>query len=110
MTKIFHKKLVRDKIPEIIKNSGNTYQTRILNDLEFEVELKRKLIEESVEVSKASKEELIEELADVLEIVYGLADFNKINLEDVENKRKIKKEKRGGFDKKIFLDWSEKED
>jgi predicted house-cleaning noncanonical NTP pyrophosphatase (MazG superfamily) len=110
MTKIFHKKLIRDKIPEIIKNSGNTYQIRTLNDLEFEVELKRKLIEESVEVSKASKEELIEELADVLEVIYGLVDFNKINLEDIENKRKIKKEKRGGFDKKIFLDWSEKED
>lgn len=110
MTKIFHKKLIRDKIPEIIEETGSEYQTRILGNEEFEVELKKKLVEESVEVLNSSKEELIKELADVLEIIYNLADFNKIKMKDVENQRKSKKEKRGGFDKKIFLEWSNKKD
>ena len=106
MEKIFYKKLIRDKIPEIIENNNNVCETRILDDVEFEVELRKKLIEESKEVSTAPKEELIDELADVLEIIYSLTDVNQLKMEDVEKTRQIKKEKRGGFDKKIFLEWS----
>jgi predicted house-cleaning noncanonical NTP pyrophosphatase (MazG superfamily) len=110
MTKIFHRKLVRDKIPEIIKSSGDTCLAITLDNSKFELELKKKLIEESVEVMESSKEELTGELADVLEIIYSLIDLNKIKIEDVESQRKSKKEKRGGFDKRIFLEWSDKKD
>lgn len=106
MKKVFHNKLVRDKIPEIIKSNGDVCETRILGDEEFEIELKKKLIEESKEVLICPKEKLIDELADVLEIINGLANSNQLKMEDVEKEMRLKREKRGGFDKKIFLEWS----
>lgn len=106
MGKVFHKKLVRDKIPEIIEGSGDVCETRVLDDKEFQIELRKKLIEESQEVLDCPREKLLDELADVLEIVSSLADINQLKMEDVEKEVIIKREKRGGFDKKIFLEWS----
>lgn len=108
MEKVFYKKLVRDNIPEIIESSGGVYETRILNNEEFEMELRKKLVEESNEVLNSSKEELIGELADVLQLINNLAENNQLTMEDVQNEMKLKKEKRGGFDKKLFLEWASK--
>lgn len=106
MEKVFYKKLVRDKIPEIIENNGDICETRTLSGDEFQMELKKKLIEESKEVLNCPKEKLVDELVDVLEIINGLIDTNQLKIEDVEKEMKLKREKRGGFDKKIFLEWS----
>jgi len=106
MNKVFYKKLVRDKIPQIIESNGDICEIRILDDKEFQIELKRKLIEESREVLNSPKEELSNELADFLEIIVSLVDLNGLDIEEIEKIRKVKKEKRGGFDKKIFLEWS----
>ena len=73
MKKYFHKKLIRDKIPEIIETNNGHYETRILDDKEFEVELKKKLVEEAKELQNAGDEELVGELADVLELVKSIA-------------------------------------
>ena len=73
MEKIFNK-LVRDNIPEIIKSKNETPFIRILSDNEYKRELFRKLTEECNEViSTSKKDELLEELADVLEVVRALA-------------------------------------
>jgi predicted house-cleaning noncanonical NTP pyrophosphatase (MazG superfamily) len=109
MKKYFHKKLVRDKIPEIIEASNGHYETRILSDKEFEIELKKKLVEEAIELQDARDEELVGELADVLELVKSIATQKGIDFSAVEEKQINKKEKRGGFDKKIFLEWSDQE-
>jgi predicted house-cleaning noncanonical NTP pyrophosphatase (MazG superfamily) len=106
MEKYFHNKLVRDKILEIIKADNGQYESRILDDIEFEVELKKKLVEEAVELQKASEEEIIGELADVLELVKSIAAYKGIEYSVVEEKQVSKKEKRGGFEKKIYLEWS----
>jgi len=106
MKKVFYKKLVRDKIPEIIESNGDICKTRILGDDEFQTELKKKLVEESKEVLDCSKEKLIDELADILEIVKNLVDNNQLKMKDVEEEMKLKRKKRGGFNKKIFLEWS----
>jgi predicted house-cleaning noncanonical NTP pyrophosphatase (MazG superfamily) len=76
MDKFFHNKLIRDKIPEIIEASGDVCETRILEDEEFQIELKKKLVEKSKEVLNSPKEKLTDELADVLEIIYTLTDSN----------------------------------
>lgn len=99
-----YNKLVRDKIPEIIKNNNETPITRILNDEEYKVELEKKLLEEYYEVIEASKEDRIEELADMLEVMIYLAKLENATLDDLITIAKSKKEKRGGFDKKIFLE------
>lgn len=62
-------KLVRDKIPEIIKNNNETPITRILSDEEYKIELEKKLYEEYQEVLESSGENRLEELADMLEVM-----------------------------------------
>jgi len=108
MKKVFYKKLIRDNIPEVIESSGGVCETRILNNQEFETELRKKLVEESKEVLNSSKEELMGELADVLQLINSLVENNQLTMEDVQNEMKLKKEKRGGFDKKLFLEWASK--
>jgi len=99
-------KLVRDRIPEIIKhNNGKTPITRILNEEEYEQRLLDKLIEEAQEVKGANQgEERVEELADIMEIVKAIAELEGKTLEDIEEIRKSKADERGGFEKRILLE------
>ncbi|HVO28914.1 MAG TPA: nucleoside triphosphate pyrophosphohydrolase [Candidatus Paceibacterota bacterium] len=99
-------KLVRDRIPEIIKkNEGVEAKTRILdNDAEFLDALLQKMVEESVELKNSVKNgNLEEELADVFEIISAiLALQHKTNDEiiAIQNEKRIK---RGGFEKRILM-------
>lgn len=99
--KMIHNKLVRDKIPQIISKDGKTAYTRILNDDEYLVELDRKLNEECAEY-QADKS--LEELADMLEVVYAIAVARSYSIEELEKARREKFEKSGGFNEKIFLE------
>lgn len=98
-------KLVRDNIPSIIENNNEVAITRILNDDEYRNELYKKLIEEANEVisSKTTKETL-EELADVLEVIIAISKLESKNLDDIIEISNQKRLKRGGFDKRIFLE------
>jgi len=104
--RFYHKKLIRDKIPEFIKATNDDFETRVMDDLEFEAELKKKLVEESKEVLAAPKEELMNELADVLQLIKSIATHYQMKFRDVEKYQKDKKKKRGAFAKKLFLVWS----
>lgn len=77
-----------------------------MGKVEFEKELKRKLLEEVKEAVKAKKDELPNELADVLEIIKTMASHYKISFKDIEKTQIEKSKKRGGFKKKLFLIWS----
>ena len=103
MEKIYNK-LVRGKIPEIIKNNGGEPTCRILSDGEFKSELEKKLFEEYNEVLEAVGEGRIEELADMLEIIKALAKLEGSNLERVIQVAEEKAKKRGAFEEKIFLE------
>jgi len=96
-----YNKLVRDKIPEIIKNKGAVPITHIANDEEYWQKLKEKLQEE---VDEFLEDETEEELADILEVIYAICDFKKIDKEKLELLRKKKAKERGGFKDKIILD------
>ncbi|MCD7034140.1 nucleoside triphosphate pyrophosphohydrolase [Metabacillus sp. GX 13764] len=99
-----YNKLVRDRIPEIIEATGKSFETRILEKEEYITELKKKSYEELEEYMAAeSNAEAIEELADLLEIIKSFAELHGSNLNEVDNIRKEKAEKRGGFEEKIFL-------
>lgn len=99
-----HNKLVRDKIPEIIERNGEYALTRILTDKEFDDALSEKLLEEATEIINASeKEEIIEELADLLEVIHAKAKANGIRFLDIELARQRKKSSKGGFEGKVFL-------
>ncbi|MCS0789943.1 nucleoside triphosphate pyrophosphohydrolase [Cytobacillus firmus] len=99
-----YNKLVRDRIPEIIAQTGKNYSSRILDQSEYVKELKKKSLEELEEYINANNnDEALEELADLLEVIHSLAEFHGASIEKVEELRKQKAEKRGGFNEKIFL-------
>ena len=100
-----YNKLVRDKIPEIIKDSGYIYKTHIADDLEYWEMLKAKLKEEVGEVLKDTN--VTEELADVLEVIHAILDFKGITFEELEQIRLKKKDEKGGFGNKIILEKTE---
>lgn len=101
--KVFNK-LVRDKIPAMLDKNGGETETKILDNTEYIKCLFEKLKEECEEVISApSHESLKEELADLLEVMIAISKINNINFSDIEQTRIKKREKRGGFDSKIFL-------
>ena len=100
-----YNKLVRDNIPDIIHSNGEKPITRILSNDEYKQELERKLYEEYQEVlNTTNSKDRIEELADMLEIIISLAKLEDKSLDDVVEVAKSKRLKRGGFDKKIYLE------
>ena len=103
MEQIFNK-LVRDNIPDKIEKNGEVAVTRILNSEEYRDELYKKLLEESNEVINAkTRDEVLEELADVYEVIIAISELENSNMSNVEEISKQKRLKRGGFTKRIFL-------
>lgn len=99
-----YNKLVRDRIPEVIKNTGKQFSTTILDENEYIIELKKKAYEELEEYANTdNKKDAVEELADLLEIIHALSEYHGSSIDEVEFVRKQKAEKRGGFKDKIFL-------
>ncbi|WKA50725.1 nucleoside triphosphate pyrophosphohydrolase [Planococcus liqunii] len=99
-----YNKLVRDRIPEVIEKTGKELSSRILEEKEYEIELKKKLSEELAEYKEAkTNEEAVEELADILELLYAATKIHGSSFEGLEKIRRAKAEKRGGFEKRIFL-------
>jgi len=106
--KRYYRKLIRDNIPYIMDEKSVEYETTVVLGEEYRLELKRKLVEESEEVSHVNtKGELIDELADVLEVVRAFQKEYEIDDQLLSQKVQDRLEKKGGFSKKIFLIWSE---
>lgn len=100
-----YKKLVRDRIPEIIKGKGEVPITRKLKKEEYKIELLRKLIEESGELQSAKNRlEQVGELADIQEVLTALYTALKIDCSEVTKLARKKRKERGGFEKRIYLE------
>ena len=100
MIEIIYDKLVRDKIPEIIEKSGKQCEIEVLSDEKYLEMIDKKLDEELAEYHKDKN---IEELADLLEVIYAAMKARGYSIEELEKVRAEKAEKCGGFDKKILL-------
>ena len=100
MKTIKYHKLVRDRIPEIIEASGNRCVTEILSDEEYLRMIDAKLDEELAEYHQ---DQNVEELADLLEVIYAAAKARGYSAEQLEAVRAEKAAKRGAFEKKILL-------
>jgi predicted house-cleaning noncanonical NTP pyrophosphatase (MazG superfamily) len=99
-----YNKLVRDKIPEVIYNTGKTCRVRTLSDEDYLIELQKKCKEELEEyLSSSNNEEAVEELADLLELIHTLASVHGLDPEKLEEIRLNKAYERGGFQEKLFL-------
>jgi predicted house-cleaning noncanonical NTP pyrophosphatase (MazG superfamily) len=106
--KEYHRKLIRDKIPEIITSTGGQFETRILGEKEFKRELKKKLIEESKELNESPEDEILNELTDILELVKSIGQNYNISFKVIQQSQVKKHKERGGFKKKLYLVWSTK--
>ena len=103
MERIYNK-LVRDKIPSIIKGNGETPVVKLLDENEFKKELEKKLYEEYKEVIESTGNDRLEELADMLEVIRALANLENKHLDDLISIADKKVEIRGAFKEKIFLE------
>lgn len=99
MIRIYNK-LVRDRIPEIIEKTGKSCTVEILGDGEYLKAIDAKLDEELAEYHK---DQSLEELADMLEVIYAAAAARGYSTEELEQLRVKKLEERGGFTDRIFL-------
>lgn len=94
---VIKKKLVRDKIHEIYMHRP----MHIADDAEYELELTKKLQEETDEYNQSGK---VEELVDIIEVCYALAEFQGVSTKELGAMRLDKANKRGKFKKRIIFD------
>lgn len=96
-----YNKLVRDKIPQLIKADGNDYKIRIADELEYQKVLLQKLKEETDEFIDNP---CIEEIADILEVVDAIKKHFDFSETEILQAKSEKFRERGGFEKRIILD------
>lgn len=93
-------KLVRDKIPQIITDAGKKPITEILVQERYLEELDKKLEEE---VAEYQADKSIEEMADVLEVLFAICEARGYSVDELMRVREEKYEKRGGFKERVYL-------
>ena len=95
-----YNKLIRDKIPEIIEKSGNKAVVAKVSEEENINLLNEKLGEELKEYLESQS---IEELADLVEVIYAILDSKKVSIKDFEAIRLLKAAQRGAFKERLLL-------
>lgn len=96
----FYDKLIRDRIPEIIKSSGNKCEFEIVSDKVALEYLYKKLGEE---VNELLSDKNLDEIADVMEVLFAIGKKYGYSESEVLNRRNEKKESRGGFENNLVL-------
>lgn len=103
-----YNKLVRDNIPAIIRLHGDTCQTEIMTESEFQLALRQKVVEEAQEVMQTTTQsELVQELVDLYEVVDMLLHTNGITPAMLRTEQGQRRATRGGFTQRIKLLWTE---
>jgi predicted house-cleaning noncanonical NTP pyrophosphatase (MazG superfamily) len=95
-------KLIRDGLPQMMRDQGLTVFSHRLGDAAFLAALKAKLLEEAQEVAAAAPDGLVDELADVAEVMGALIIAAGLTPEAVEAARLAKRAHRGGFEGRIY--------
>jgi predicted house-cleaning noncanonical NTP pyrophosphatase (MazG superfamily) len=108
MKEIYYRKLVRDKIPLRIKESGGKYKIKVLSPADFKKELLKKVTEEAGGLSNATtKIEISAEMGDLLDVLQEVRKSFKISSRELEKSRAEEMKRKGGFKKRIYLYWAE---
>ena len=102
-----YNKLVRDRIPEIIRSGGKRCSIETMPEAEYRQALLQKLVEEAQEARQATLDELITELADLQEVIAALLAAWHISPEKVQQIQVQRHAKRGGFEQRLKLLWTE---
>lgn len=97
-------KLVRDRVPDQIERGGERALIHRANRAEMLSLLKRKAVEEAIELNAtATKTDALEEAADVLEVLRAVASILDVDMEEIERRADAKRDRRGGFDGGLVL-------
>jgi predicted house-cleaning noncanonical NTP pyrophosphatase (MazG superfamily) len=104
---IHYNKLVRDAIPAIIERQGKTCHTSTPPEIDYQLALREKLLEEAGEARDAPLDQLKEELADLYELLDALASAYGWSEAEVRQIQMEKRMERGGFERRVFLEWVE---
>jgi predicted house-cleaning noncanonical NTP pyrophosphatase (MazG superfamily) len=108
MKKIYYRKLIRDRIPDVMRAKGKSFSVRALDRATFERELLKKVEEEASALSNVkTRAELIDELVDVMDVVDEVRRVKKISTQAIKKKQREHRATKGGFKKKYFLVWSQ---
>jgi len=103
-------KLVRDKIPDIIKKEGRSCLVCRIPEKTRSLFLRQKLVEESKELFSCNKKEIANEIIDLMEIIDEIVKIEKIDIEYLKKFKEAKKKEKGEFNKGIYLIYYEKTD
>ncbi len=95
-------KLARDHMPEIIKKNNFKATFYVADEAEYRRRLREKLQEE---VNEYIEDNTTEELADIIEVIYALAQNDGISLDQLEAVRKKKAQERGAFQKRLIIEY-----
>jgi predicted house-cleaning noncanonical NTP pyrophosphatase (MazG superfamily) len=111
MSRVYYNKLIRDAIPEKIKENGETCEVRVIEDgQEFEQELLKKVMEEAQGLSKTrSREAFLSEYADLAVVLDALTKTLEFSEADIKLAIEENVKEKGRFDKRLFLNWSSDE-
>jgi len=102
-----YKKLVRDRVPSLLRDKGIKYETETLSQEEYRQALREKLMEEAQELADASEINLAVEIADLLEVIDALMEAYGIKQEEVFLAQDEKRAEKGDFDEHTELLWTE---
>lgn len=96
-------KLIRDQLPTLMLAKGIVMHNKILDKEDYIQKLKDKLLEECQEVNEShTPQDLLDELADALEVIYALSNALEFSIEQLEEKRIEKRKQKGGFEGRVF--------
>ena len=106
--RVIYEKLVRDRIPEIMDREGVRYEVGTLDPDAFREALLAKVVEEAGELRvAASRGEVVEEIADVCEVLDALMALEGIDAGEVREAQTARRRDRGGFERRLVLRWTE---
>lgn len=108
MKKVYYHKLIRDGIVKEMERRGKAFAVKKLSQKNFETALITKIEEEAGGVVKArNRQELMEELADVVAVIDAIKKVKKIGPAEFRSVQKANMKRKGGFAKRLWLFWSE---
>ena len=106
--RVIYEKLVRDRIPEIMDREGVRYEVGTLDPDAFREALLAKVVEEAGELrGAASRGEVVDEIADVCEVLDALMALEGIDAGEVREAQTARRRDRGGFERRLVLRWTE---
>jgi predicted house-cleaning noncanonical NTP pyrophosphatase (MazG superfamily) len=105
--RIVYDKLVRDRIPDIIRRDGSACEVATMAEGAYRQALREKLVEEASEAAEADPGHLVVELADLYEVMDTLMASYGVSSEDVRAEQERRRSARGGFAQRLRLLWTE---